>query len=130
MTTLHKEVPGDAEVMENNRTQKAALVTGATSGVGFEAAAQLAESGYARVTITGRSAARAETARAELVARTGREVFETLAVDLDRPKSVREAGEELARRGQKFDLLLLNAAWCREASSSEPMKASSAPTPR
>ena len=46
--------------MIDGKTPKTALVTGATSGVGFEAAAQLAESGYARVTISGRSAERAE----------------------------------------------------------------------
>ena len=30
-------------------------------------------------------------------------------MDLDKPNNVRDAAEELARRGQKFDLLLLNA---------------------
>ncbi len=92
-----------------DNTHKTALVTGATSGIGFEAAAQLAESGYARVTITGRNPERAEAARGELVARTGRDVFDTLAVDLDKPKSVQRAAEQLARRGQKIDFLLLNA---------------------
>ena len=95
--------------MTDNDTQKTALVTGATSGIGFEAAAQLAESGYARVTITGRNAEGAEEARAKLVTRTGREVFETLAVDLDKPQCVNDAADELAHRGHKIDFLLLNA---------------------
>ena len=95
--------------MTDNNEHKAALVTGATSGVGFEAAAQLAELGYARVTITGRNTAGADAARAQLVTRTGRDVFDTMALDLDKPKSVQDAGEELARRGQKIDFLLLNA---------------------
>ena len=94
--------------MTDNNTYKSALVTGATSGLGFEAAAQLAESGYARITITGRSIEGAEAARAELVTRTGR-IFDTLALDLDKPKSVQDATAELADRGEKFDLLLLNA---------------------
>jgi len=38
------------------------LVTGATSGLGEEAAAQLAEAGYVKVIVTGRTAAKAETA--------------------------------------------------------------------
>lgn len=92
-----------------DNSHKTAIVTGATSGLGFEAAAQLAEDGYGRVTITGRSEDRAEAARAELVARTGRDVFATLALDLNRPKSVTNAVEELVRRGSRVDLLLLNA---------------------
>lgn len=88
---------------------KIALVTGATSGLGFEAAAQLAELGYDRITITGRSAAKADAARAELIARTGRDVYETIALDLGNPDSVRNAAEEMAKRGTKFNLLLLNA---------------------
>lgn len=95
--------------MTDINSQKTALVTGATSGLGFEAAAQLAEAGYERITITGRSTDRAETARAELVARTGRDVFDTLALDLGTPKSVQAAAEELVRRGGKIDFLLLNA---------------------
>ena len=95
--------------MTDTNMHKSALVTGATSGLGFEAAAQLAELGYGRVTITGRNAERAEAARAELVTRTGRDVFDTLALDLDRPQSVEDAAEELACCGYKIDLLLLNA---------------------
>ena len=90
--------------MTDNNTYKSALVTGATSGLGFEAAAQLAESGYARITITGRSIEGAEAARAELVTRTGR-IFDTLALDLDKPKSVQDATAELADRGEKFDFI-------------------------
>lgn len=95
--------------MTDNHTQKTAIVTGATSGLGFEAAAQLAEAGYRSVTITGRTEAKAEDARAQLVARTGNDVFATLVLDLNRPKSVEAAVEELTRRGQETDLLLLNA---------------------
>ncbi len=93
----------------SDNTGKVALVTGATSGLGFEAAAQLGESGYDRVTITGRNAEKAEAARADLVARTGRDIFDTLSVDLGDPQSVRAAAEELAKRGTKFNFLLLNA---------------------
>ena len=92
-----------------NTDSKTALVTGATSGLGFEAAAQLAEDGYGRVTITGRTTQRAEEARTKLVARTGRNVFETLALDLNKPDAVAQANDELVRRGHKIDLLLLNA---------------------
>ncbi len=95
--------------MTDNHTQKTALVTGATSGLGFEAAAQLAEAGYGSVTITGRTEAKAEDARSRLAARTGDDVFATLVLDLNDTKSVEVAVEELIRRGQEVDFLLLNA---------------------
>lgn len=86
-----------------------ALVTGATSGLGFSAAALLAEAGYAPVIVTGRTEERAEEARAKLVERTGLDVFESLAVDLSIPSDVRAAAASLAARGQAIDLALLNA---------------------
>ena len=86
-----------------------AIVTGATSGLGFEAAAQLAEEGWASVTITGRNAERAQAAAEQLKERTGKDVFETLVVDLNKSTSVTEAATELARRGDSIDFLLLNA---------------------
>lgn len=92
--------------MSNTST---ALVTGATSGLGFEAAAQLAERGHAKVIITGRSAESAEQARVALVDRTGRDVFSTLALDLNKSEDVRRAAKEISERGDKISLLLLNA---------------------
>jgi NAD(P)-dependent dehydrogenase (short-subunit alcohol dehydrogenase family) len=86
-----------------------AIVTGATSGLGFEAAAQLAESGWTSVTITGRDEARANQAVEQLRKRTGKDVFKTLVVDLNRPSSVSAASNELVERGYKIDFLLLNA---------------------
>lgn len=94
--------------MSDNST-KTVLVTGATSGLGFEAAAQFAEAGYGNVTITGRTDSKAEEARSQLVARTSKDVFSTLAVDLSQPASVQSAAAELASRGDRFDVALLNA---------------------
>ena len=76
---------------------RTALVTGATSGLGLEAAAQLPEAGYDRVIITGRSAASAEKAQQELVRRTGSAVFETLVLDLNSPGSVTDAALEFSK---------------------------------
>jgi NAD(P)-dependent dehydrogenase (short-subunit alcohol dehydrogenase family) len=92
--------------MTNNRN---AIVTGATSGLGFEAAAQLAERGYAKVTITGRTTARAEEARRALVAETGKDVFATLVLDLDSSASIESAAAEIVNRHDRVDTLLLNA---------------------
>jgi len=90
-------------------TSRTALVTGATSGLGFEAAAQLADKGWSSVTITGRSAERAERAREALVERTGKDVFSVLTLDLNSSESVSQAAADLARRGESVDFLLLNA---------------------
>jgi NAD(P)-dependent dehydrogenase (short-subunit alcohol dehydrogenase family) len=86
-----------------------ALVTGANSGLGFEASAQLADHGYQRVIITARTTEKAESARDRLVARTGRDVFETLILDSDDLETVESAAAALAERGGKIDVLLLNA---------------------
>ena len=86
-----------------------ALVTGATSGLGLEAAAQLAEAGWAKVTVTGRTEAKAKAASATLAQRTGKDVFSPLALDLNNPASVKTAAAELAANGDTIDFLLLNA---------------------
>ena len=92
-----------------NESERTALVTGATSGLGFEAAAQLPERGYDRVVVTGRTPERAEAARRQLVEATGKDVFDAVAVDLSVPTSVHAASAELAARRHTFDLLVLNA---------------------
>ncbi len=89
----------------NTRT---ALVTGATSGLGFDAAAQLAEAGD-QVIVTGRNRQRAEQAARRLAEKTGRNVFTPLAVDLNDPADVTRAAAELVADGRTLDVLLLNA---------------------
>ena len=86
-----------------------ALVTGATSGVGYAAARLLAIDGYRQVIVAGRSLARAQRTAAQLAAETKRQVFTPLELELDSPSNVQAALEELVRLGQPIDLLLLNA---------------------
>jgi NAD(P)-dependent dehydrogenase (short-subunit alcohol dehydrogenase family) len=86
-----------------------ALVTGATSGLGHSAARQLADLGYRQVFITGRTRAKVEQAAAQLSAESGKQVFAGVEVDLCEPASVSAAVAELITRGQKVDVLLLNA---------------------
>ena len=94
---------------DNQYSSKTALVTGANSGLGFEAAAQLAEAGYASVTLACRSEDKAATAATALAERTGRDVFQTVAVDVASVESSRAAATELVKRGGSFDVVLLNA---------------------
>ena len=95
--------------MSNPTTTTTAVVTGATSGLGFEAAAQIAEQGYDRVIITGRSPERAERARQALADRTGLDVFTGVVVDLNKTESVQQAVGTIADLDGDIDVLLLNA---------------------
>ena len=86
-----------------------ALVTGATSGLGYAAARILAGEGWREIIITGRSLARAKEAAAQLAAETRRQVFTPLELELDTPASVQSALAELIKQGRPVDFLLLNA---------------------
>jgi len=86
-----------------------ALVTGATSGLGYAAARLLAAAGCREVIVTGRSLARIQETAAQLAAETKRQVFTPLALDLNAPASVQSALAEIVMRGRPIDLLLLNA---------------------
>ena len=86
-----------------------ALVTGTTSGLGYEAASLLAQKGYREVIVTGRSLVRARETAAQLAAETKKQVFTPLELDLDAPSSVQAVLGELVKRGQPIDFLLLNA---------------------
>lgn len=93
----------------NRFSKKTALVTGANSGLGYEAAAQLAEAGYGRVILACRTLAKAEGAKQTLAARVGSDPFETLKVDVSSVASAQEASDQLVKRGNDIDALLLNA---------------------
>ena len=81
--------------MHSNKT---ALVTGANSGLGYEAAGQLAEAGFGRVILACRTLEKAEGAKRTLTERVGSGPFETLAVDVASIRSSREAAAELVRK--------------------------------
>ncbi len=88
---------------------KTALITGATSGLGFEAAIHLANEGYGRVVVSGRSADRAQGAATAMTERTGLDVFEPLTLDLNQSENVHAAVEDLSVRGHDLAVLILNA---------------------
>ncbi len=95
--------------MTTTHTNHTALVTGANSGLGFEAAAQLAEAGYGRVILACRTLHKAEGARKELAERVGSDPFTTVAIDVANLASAAAAADELIARGDRIDALLLNA---------------------
>lgn len=85
------------------------LITGATSGLGFEAAKLFTRDGSRQVTVTGRTLDRSAEAAKTLSTLTGSSSFESVALDLSQPSSVSAAVETLAQRGDMFDVVLLNA---------------------
>ena len=99
-----------------DRSKQTALVTGANSGLGFEAAAQLAADGWGTVILACRSIDKAQTARSQLVERTGTDPFGVLALDTSEVASANAAAAELAEREVHIDFLLLNAG----ASAKDP----------
>jgi NAD(P)-dependent dehydrogenase (short-subunit alcohol dehydrogenase family) len=86
-----------------------ALVTGATSGLGYAAARLLAAKGYREVIVTGRSVAQIKETAAQLTAETKRQVFTPLELDLNDPVNVHSAVAALVKEGRPIDFLLLNA---------------------
>lgn len=88
---------------------KTALVTGANAGLGFEAAAQLAEAGWGKVILACRTVEKAQAARAQLAERTGNDPFSSLAIDTSEVDAAQAAVAELTERGERIDFLLLNA---------------------
>src|SRR5579859_5128763 len=86
-----------------------ALVTGATSGLGYAAARTLAGEGWREIIVTGRSLARVQETAAQLVTETKKTVFTPLELDLDKPSNVQSALAELIKRNRPIDFLLLNA---------------------
>jgi NAD(P)-dependent dehydrogenase (short-subunit alcohol dehydrogenase family) len=89
--------------------QSFALVTGTTSGLGYAAAGLLAGKGYKQVIVTGRKLPEVQQTAAKLASETKKKIFTPLELDLNSPSSVQSALDELVKRNQPIDFLLLNA---------------------
>jgi dehydrogenase/reductase SDR family member 12 len=84
------------------------VITGATSGLGQAAAAQLAELG-ARVILVGRDSEKAETTRGEIVAATGNASVAVALADLSLLKDVRKLAQHLLENESSIHVLVNNA---------------------
>jgi len=86
---------------------KTVLITGANAGIGKDVARQLAlRPEMARIYLACRNRERASEAKAELEAKTGRNIFEIVLMDVADPGSVRAA---LAGINGSVDALVMNA---------------------
>ncbi|TDD53096.1 SDR family NAD(P)-dependent oxidoreductase [Saccharopolyspora elongata] len=89
-------------------SQRCILITGATGGLGRALAHRLAETG-SRVLIHGRSAERAEAARAEIAAATGSNRLGVLVADLAELRQVERLANDVRLRCDRLDVLVNNA---------------------
>jgi len=87
---------------------RVALVTGASSGIGLETAAQLARGG-ARTLLGCRDPERGARAREQITARSPGAAVEVVRMDLASLDSVEDAAEEIADRAGQLDILVNNA---------------------
>lgn len=92
----------------NDMSGKVVVVTGATAGIGFEAARAMAARG-ARVIITARDAAKGEKSVAELRRLCGNDRVEVALVDFASMASIRDASVDIHKRTERIDVLLNNA---------------------
>jgi len=91
---------------------KNALITGANSGLGFEAARQLAaDPSYTRLLLVCRTQAKGEEAARQLAALTGSPIdrFPVLALDVSSLASTCAGLGWLVQHGTRYDYVLLNA---------------------
>ena len=88
---------------------KKVIITGGNSGIGYQAAKQLAEKGWS-VTLFCRRKEAAEQACEKIRQQTGNPHVDYILVDLSEMKSVRKAVEQYIQKEETLDVLINNAA--------------------
>jgi NAD(P)-dependent dehydrogenase (short-subunit alcohol dehydrogenase family) len=102
-----------------NVNNKICLITGATSGIGKEAALGLAKQGM-QIIFNTRDETRGQTVREELVKQSGNQNIEVLPCDLSSFQSVCEFANLVKSRYEKLDILINNAGiWTSKKELSE-----------
>ena len=91
--------------MEN----KTCLITGANSGIGKQAAIQLAKAGF-RIFVGARNRERGLSALKDIKMQSESDAVELLEIDLSSKKSIKDAASELKERLNHLDVLIHNAA--------------------
>ena len=87
---------------------KTVLITGATSGIGLEAAVVLAQAG-AKVVMVGRDPARTANALAEIQKRSASSQVSSMLCDFSSQESIRRLAADFRAQNQRLDILVNNA---------------------
>ncbi len=95
---------GQANLVEN----KICLVTGASNGIGYEAALNLAGMGT-KVILAGRDERRTSLATQKIIGQTGNENVSYLIADLSNSAGVRQLAKSFLDKFHKLDILINNA---------------------
>ena len=98
----------DSQASPESLNRRVALVTGASSGIGYEAASQLAARG-ATVVLLCRDAGRGEAARARIIEATSNDRVELLLTDMGSQAQVRRIAAEFRERHDQLHILVNNA---------------------
>lgn len=114
-----KHPPSDPQVSFAGKT---VLVTGANTGLGFEAAVKYAAHGAERLILAVRSTAKGEDTKARIVQRTGYNSASViiLTVDLTSFESVQAFATALFKSTDKLDVALLNAGLGNQSYEKSP----------
>jgi retinol dehydrogenase-14 len=93
---------------------KTILISGATNGIGLEAAVELARAG-ARVVMVGRDPMRTGAAAADVMARSGSTEVSHLLCDFSSQAAIRALAEAVLTRFDRLDVLVSNAGGVNKA---------------
>ena len=91
-----------------DQSGRVVIITGANSGIGFDAARALAEHG-AHVVLACRTRTKAEDAKQRMLRTAPSAVIDIVDLDLSDLSSVHEAAEQVTRDHERIDLLIDNA---------------------
>jgi NAD(P)-dependent dehydrogenase (short-subunit alcohol dehydrogenase family) len=92
-----------------NLRSKVVIITGANSGIGYEATKQMARKG-AQIIMACRNIEKAEAALAKINTEIPNALAEIMPLDLSRQDSVRQFAQEFKARYKSLDVLVNNAA--------------------
>ncbi|KAE8321726.1 hypothetical protein BDV39DRAFT_197311 [Aspergillus sergii] len=100
---------------------KTVVLTGATSGLGFEAAIKLLNLGVESLIIGSRSLERGDATKTELEKRTTRQgVIQVWELDMNSFQSVKTFASRIQKEIKQLDIALLNAGLCNKVYTASP----------